>query len=88
MSAMIGFHYSESSAIRPASPAHDAGTSNTPRGAARSTDVRLTTNIGDLEPSSFRLAMVNAIRARIADGTYETSERINGTVDRLLDVLA
>lgn len=88
MSAMIGYHYSESSAVRATNPVHDAGSSITPRGAARSTDVRLTTNVGDLEPSSFRLAMVNAIRARIADGTYETPECINGTVDRLLDVLA
>ncbi len=41
-----------------------------------------------LEESSFRIARVRAIRAEIQAGTYETPERINGTVDRLLDVLA
>jgi len=37
--------------------------------------------------SSFRTAKVAAIRAEIAAGTYETSERLMGTVDRMLDVL-
>lgn len=39
------------------------------------------------EPSSYSLARLRAIRAEIADGTYETSERIAGTVDRMLDVI-
>ena len=38
--------------------------------------------------SSLRLAHVAAIRAELAAGTFETPERINGTVDRLIDVLA
>lgn len=42
----------------------------------------------ELPASSFRTAWLRAIRAEISDGTYETPERINGTVDRLLDVLA
>lgn len=40
-----------------------------------------------MNDSSLRLARINALRAQIADGTFETPERINGTVDRLLDVL-
>lgn len=39
------------------------------------------------ETSSLRLARTRAIRAAIKNGTYETPARINGTVDRLLDVL-
>lgn len=38
--------------------------------------------------SSLRLAQIRAIRAEIASGTYETPERIEGTVRRLLDVIA
>jgi len=37
--------------------------------------------------SSMRFARINAIRAQIAEGTFETPERISGTVDRLLDVV-
>ncbi|MFQ5414939.1 MAG: flagellar biosynthesis anti-sigma factor FlgM [Phycisphaerae bacterium] len=37
--------------------------------------------------SSFRLARVAAIRSEIARGTYETRERIDATVERLLDVV-
>ncbi len=37
--------------------------------------------------SSLRLARINAIRAEIADGTFESPQRIMGTVDRLLDVI-
>lgn len=40
------------------------------------------------EESSFRIARVRAIRGEIENGTYETPERINGTVERLIDVLA
>ena len=40
------------------------------------------------ELSSFSLAKVRAIREEIASGTYETPERIAGTVQRLVDVLA
>ena len=39
------------------------------------------------EESSFRVARVRAIRDEIESGTYETPERITGTVERLLDVL-
>lgn len=37
--------------------------------------------------SSYRLARVQAIRAQIADGTYESPMRLSGTVDRLIDIL-
>ena len=40
-----------------------------------------------VEESTFSLARIRAIRGQIADGTFETPERINGTVDRLLDVV-
>lgn len=38
--------------------------------------------------SSYRLAWVQSIRAEILDGSFETPERIDGTVERLLDILA
>jgi len=38
--------------------------------------------------SSFRAAKVNAVREMIREGTYETPDRINATVDRLLDIIA
>ncbi|MHC5112774.1 MAG: hypothetical protein ACYTHJ_23205 [Planctomycetota bacterium] len=41
-----------------------------------------------MEKVSLHLAKTNAIKAEIAAGTYESSERIAGTVDRLLDILA
>ena len=37
--------------------------------------------------SSFSIARTRAIRAEIQSGTYETPERIQGTVTRLVDVL-
>jgi hypothetical protein len=40
------------------------------------------------EKATFLLAKTRAIRAQIEAGTYETPERINGTVDRLIDVIA
>ena len=41
-----------------------------------------------VELSSLSLAKTRSIREQIESGTYETPERINGTVSRLLDVLA
>ncbi len=50
---------------------------------------RLPDNLRQItEQSSLRQARVRAVRAEIGNGTYETPERINGTVDRLLDVIA
>lgn len=40
-----------------------------------------------VEQSSMRLARVRAIRTEIESGSFETSERIRGTVDRLLQVI-
>jgi len=40
-----------------------------------------------VEQSSLRIARTRAIRAQIENGTYETPERINGTAQRLLDVI-
>ena len=37
--------------------------------------------------SSFRIARTRAIRAEILNRTYETPERIDRTVERLLDVI-
>jgi hypothetical protein len=38
--------------------------------------------------SSFRSAKIVAVREAIDAGTYETHERIAGTVSRLIDVIA
>lgn len=44
--------------------------------------------LADSSPSSsLRIARVQAIRNEIAAGVYETPERIEGVVSRLLDVL-
>jgi anti-sigma28 factor (negative regulator of flagellin synthesis) len=40
-----------------------------------------------MESSSMRLAQINAVRAEIANGTYETPERLEATASRLLDVI-
>jgi len=40
-----------------------------------------------VEQSSMRRARVRAVQSEIETCTYETSERISGTVDRLLDVI-
>ena len=42
---------------------------------------------GASDTSSLRLAKIQSLRAEIADGTFETNERIAGTVDRLIQVL-
>ena len=41
-----------------------------------------------VEQSSMRQARVRAIQSEIETCTYETYERLSGTVDRLLDVIA
>ncbi|UCE61016.1 MAG: flagellar biosynthesis anti-sigma factor FlgM [Phycisphaerales bacterium] len=41
-----------------------------------------------VEESSLRIARVRAVREEIASGSFETTERISGTADRLLDVIA
>lgn len=41
-----------------------------------------------LEHSSMRQARVRAVQTEIEYGDYETPERISGTVDRLLEVIA
>lgn len=38
--------------------------------------------------STLRIAQIHAIRSEIEAGTYETSARINGTAERLLNILA
>lgn len=42
---------------------------------------------GAADTSSLRLAKIQALRAEIADGTFETQERIEGTVEQLFKVL-
>lgn len=37
-----------------------------------------------METSSLRLAKIQALRSEIAEGTFETPERIEGTVNRLI----
>ncbi|MFQ5590416.1 MAG: hypothetical protein ACE5HE_04555 [Phycisphaerae bacterium] len=40
-----------------------------------------------VEQSSLRIARTRAIRAEIEEGTYETVERLDKTVERVLDVI-
>ncbi len=40
-----------------------------------------------VEESSLRIARARAVRAEIEAGTYETPERLAGTVERLLDII-
>ncbi len=40
-----------------------------------------------VKESSLRIAKTRAIRAEIEAGTYETRERLSGTVERLLDII-
>lgn len=40
-----------------------------------------------VERSSLRLAQIRAIRTEIESGSFETPERIAGSVSRLLDVI-
>lgn len=40
-----------------------------------------------VELSSLRLAKIRAVREEIEAGTYETPERIRGTVQRMLDIV-
>jgi hypothetical protein len=40
-----------------------------------------------LSQTSFRLARLRAVRAEIEAGTYETKERVQGAVGRLIDIL-
>jgi anti-sigma28 factor (negative regulator of flagellin synthesis) len=37
------------------------------------------------ESGEVRLGLVNQIRAQIADGTYETPDKLDTALDRLLD---
>lgn len=41
----------------------------------------------EVSSSSFRRARIEALRQQIADGNYETPERVRGTVNRLLQVI-
>lgn len=83
-----------STALPPISTVQDGATATTPS-AVRAVATEDTVEISRLGralaravgESSFRLARVQAIRTQIADGTYETPLRLNGTVDRLIDIL-
>lgn len=41
-----------------------------------------------LHDSSLRAARINAIRAEIEAGTYETADKLQFVADRLIDILA
>lgn len=60
--------------------------------ALRETDTVEISNVGlnlarEATESSLQRARANAIRAEIRAGTFETPERIRGTVERLLQLL-
>ncbi len=66
---------------RPVEPA-------TPRGDTVEFSSRGEALAQDTELPSVNLARIEAIRTEILAGTYETSERIEGVVQHLLDVIA
>jgi len=83
-------------AYSPVPPAQRAYRSANPTGdASQSEPIRDTVELSDFgralaeaaDSSTFRLARVRAVRGEIQRGVYFTTERINGTADRLLDVL-
>ena len=79
--------------IRPAGPATSAPpVTSIPRYAAPAQDTVEFSPLGRAmaraaAESTMRLAQINAIRSEIQDGTYDTPERIRGTVARLLNSL-
>lgn len=49
--------------------------------------LRTSTTSRAMELSSFAIARTRSVRSEIENGTYETPARIEGTVERLLDVI-
>lgn len=71
-------------------PANKAPQTGTPASKQRDPSelglvARLTAQLQDRQP--VRTELVDRIRKEIAAGTYETDERIDATVDRLMDEL-
>jgi hypothetical protein len=62
---------------------------NTARSVESPTEFGLHRTSGDYQAeSTFRAAKLESLRRQIAAGEFETQERIEGTVLRLLDVIA
>ena len=69
-------HYGRSSASVPAAGIDTVELSRFGRALARAA-----------EQSSLSVARIRAIRAEIEGGTFETPERISGTIDRLVNLI-
>lgn len=86
----IGFTNSYAATSRPAGAASLPGNRNDPTHTVGDSDPVEFSRMGRLlasetgDTSSLRLAKIQALRSQIADGTFETQERLMGTVDRLI----
>ena len=80
---------SRSTGLGPASVSEPAGRGgwNAPTDTVEFSSAA-TRHLGAVEESTWRIARQTAIKAEIEDGTYITRERLAGTIERLLDVLA
>lgn len=63
------------------------GAANTPAAISDQLDISAAGQLADKLSAipDIRQDKVNAIRAALANGTYETEERLSGALDRLLD---
>jgi len=83
------YSYSRDVSVRPAQAPQDQHRPNDVSGAVRADLARFRNAISrGVDLSSLSIARARAIRAEIENGTYETQARLDGTVDRLLDVIA
>lgn len=89
----IGFTNSYAATFRASSTANLPDNHNDPADGLGNSDPVEISRMGRLlaaeatDTSSLRLAKIQALRAQIADGTFETQERLMGTVDRLIKEL-
>jgi negative regulator of flagellin synthesis FlgM len=72
-------------AVQPAAPAEQAGPIVEPDQVDISEAARLASGVHELPP--VREDLIARVRAAIAEGTYETPERLDVALDRLLDEL-
>lgn len=83
------YSYARDLAVRPVHAPQEHHRPNDIAGADRADSDRIRDAISrGVDLSSLSIARARAIRAKIENGTYETQARLDGTVDRLLDVIA
>ncbi len=80
--------------VRPAQPGNPGsdGTANGPSVERLAPDTVELSKFGlflsrEVTPSSFRAARLASVKSEIEAGTYETPERLEMTVERLLEIL-